>query len=127
MDSKVYLEFEDVFNKSKASILPDHRPYNCPIGLQPGKELPWGPIYNLSPSEVKALREYIDEHLANGFIRHSKSLAGAPIFFVKKMDGSLRLVVDYQGLNKITSRNRYALPLISSLLERCRGVARPEV
>ena len=116
-----YLDFEDIFNKAKASSLPDHRPYDCPIDLQPGKEPPWGPIYNLSPSELKALREYIDEHLANGFIRHSKSPAGAPIFFVKKKDGSLRLVVDYRGLNKITVRNRYALPLISSLLERLSG------
>ena len=84
-----YLDFEDIFNKAKASSLPDHRPYDCPIDLQPGKEPPWGPIYNLSPSELKALREYIDEHLANGVIRHSKSPAGAPIFFVKKKDGSL--------------------------------------
>ena len=56
--------------------------------------------------------------MANGFIRHSKSLAGAPIFFVNKKDGSLRLVVDYCGLNKVTIRNRYALPLILSLLEK---------
>ena len=48
-------------------------------------------------------------------------LAGVPIFYVKKKDGSLRLVVDYRGLNKVTIRNRYALPLISSLLERING------
>ena len=66
-------------------------------------------------------RTYIEENLENGFIRHSKSPAGAPIFFVKKKDGSLRLVVDYRGLNKVTIRNRYALPLISSLLERING------
>ena len=59
--------------------------------------------------------------MANGFIQHSRSPAGAPIFFVKKKDGSLRLVVDYRGLNKVTIRNRYALPLISSLLERLSG------
>jgi hypothetical protein len=116
-----YLEFGDVFDKDKATTLPEHRPYDCPIDLQPGKDPPWGPIYNLSPPELKALREYIEEHLANGSIRHSKSPAGAPIFFVKKKDGSLRLVVDYRGLNKITVRNRYALPLISSLLERLSG------
>ena len=56
-----------------------------------------------------------------GFIRHSKSPAGAPIFIVKKKDGSLRLVVDYRGLNKVTIRNRYALPLISSILEQVNG------
>jgi hypothetical protein len=116
-----YQEFADVFDKAKSSKLPEHRLYDCPIDLQPEKEPPWGPIYNLSPSELKSLREYIEEHLANGFIQHSRSPAGAPIFFVKKKDGSLRLVVDYRGLNKITIRNRYALPLISTLLERLSG------
>ena len=115
---KKYIEFSDVFDKVKANRLPEHRPYDCPIDLQPGKEPPWGPIYNLSPTELEVLREYINENLANGFIQHSKSPAGAPIFFVKKKDGTLRMVVDYRGLNKVTVRNRYALPLISSLLER---------
>ena len=116
-----YHPYADVFDKVKAGTLPHHRPYDCPIDLQPGTEAPWGPIYNLSPTELEVLRAYIEENLANGFIRHSKSPAGAPIFFVKKKDGSLRLVVDYRGLNKVTIRNRYALPLISSLLERVNG------
>jgi hypothetical protein len=71
--------------------------------------------------ELEVLRAYIDENLENGLIRHSKSLASAPIFFVKKKDGSLRLVVDYRGLNKVTVQNRYALPLIPGLLERIGG------
>ena len=75
----------------------------------------------MSPTELEVLRPYIEENLANGFIRHSKSPAGAPIFFLKKKDGSLRLVVAYRGLNKVTIRNRYALPLISSLLEWING------
>ena len=111
-----------MFDKVKANRLPEHRPYDCPIDLQPGKEPPWGPIYNLSPTELEVLREYIDENLANGFIQHSRSPASAPIFFVKKKDGTLRMVMDYRGLNKVTIRNRYALPLISSLLERLSGV-----
>ena len=57
----------------------------------------------------------------DNIIQHSRSPAGAPIFFIKKKDGSLRLVMDYQGLNKVTIRNRYALPLISSLLEHLSG------
>ena len=116
-----YKEFAGVFDKVKVGTLPEHRPYDCPIDLQPGKEPPWGPIYNLSPIELEVLRDYIHENLANGFIRHSKSPARAPIFFVKKKDGSLCLVVDYRGLNKVTIRNRYALPLISSLLEHISG------
>ena len=63
----------------------------------------------------------LENGLENGFIRHSKSPAGAPIFFIKKNGGSLCLVVDYRGLNKVTIRNRYAFPLISSLLERING------
>jgi hypothetical protein len=91
-----YKAFIDVFDKDKANILPEHRLYDCPIDLQPGKEPPWGPIYNLSPTELEVLRKYIDENLRNSFIRHSKSPAGAPIFFVKKKDGSLRLMVDVE-------------------------------
>ena len=112
-----YKEFSDVFDKVKANTLSEHRPYDCPIDLQPGKEPLWGSIYNLSPIELDKLREYIDDNLANGFIRHSRSPVGAPIFFVKKKNGTLRLVVDYRGLNKLTIRNRYALASILNLLE----------
>jgi hypothetical protein len=113
-----YSEFADVFSKENADILPEHRPYDCPIDLQENAQPPFGPIYNLSQPELKALREYIDENLAKGFIRHSKSPAGAPILFVKKKDGSLRLCVDYRGLNALTIRNRYPLPLIPQLLDQ---------
>ena len=110
-----YKEYLDVFDKVKASTLPKHQPYDCRIDLQPGKNPQWGPIYNLSLVEVETLREYINENLANGFIRKSRSATGAPIFFVKKKNGSLRLVVDYRGLKKVTIRNRYVVPLIPNL------------
>jgi len=113
-----YSDFQDVFDKNKATSLPEHRSYDCTIDLQPDTTPPWGPIYGLSEPETKALQEYIKENLANGFIQHSKSPAGAPVFFVKKKDGSLHLCVDYRGLNNITIKNRYPLPLISSLLSQ---------
>ena len=50
-----YKEFADVFDKVKADILPEHRPYDCPIDLQLGKEQPWGPIYNLSLTELEVV------------------------------------------------------------------------
>ena len=68
--------------------------------------------------ELDVLRKYIDDNLRKGFIRHSQSPAGAPILFVKKADGSLRLCVDYRGINKITIKNRYPLPLIPELLDK---------
>src|SRR6202048_1944245 len=72
----------------------------------------------MSPTELEVLRKYIDENLKKGFIRHSQSSCGAPILFVKKADGTLRLCVDYRALNKITTKNRYPLPLIGELLDR---------
>jgi len=77
----------------------------------------FGPIYLLSEVEQLALRDFLDENLTNKFIRPSKSPASAPILFIKKKDSSLRLTVDYRGLNKITKKDRYPLPLIPNLLD----------
>jgi hypothetical protein len=75
-------------------------------------------LYNLSQSELKILREYLNAVLKKGWIRASKSLSTALILFVLKKDSSYRLYIDYRGLNKITIKNRYPLPLISELLNR---------
>ena len=70
--------------------------------------------------ELETLKTYIETNLANGFIRFSKSLAGAPILFDKKVDGSLRLCVNYRRLNNITIKNRYPLPLVGESLDHLR-------
>jgi hypothetical protein len=75
-------------------------------------------LYNLSQRELQVLREYLDAALKKGWIRASKSPSAAPILFVLKKDGGDRLCVDYRGLNKVTIKNRYPLPLISELLDR---------
>ena len=54
-------------------------------------------------------------------IRPSKFTMASPVFFIKKKDGSLRLVQDYRALNAITVKNKYPLPLISELIETLRG------
>ena len=113
-----YHEFADLFSEKEADMLPPHRPYDHQIPLEPGTTPPFGSIYSMSPAELEVLRKYIDENLRKGFIRHSQSPCGAPVLFVKKADGGLRLCVDYRGLNKITIKNRYPLPLIAELLER---------
>ena len=71
---KKYEEYADAFDKVKASVLPKHWSYDYLIDLQPGQEPPWGSIYNLSPTKLEVLRAYIEENLAQGFIRHSKFL-----------------------------------------------------
>lgn len=116
-----YKDFENLFNKEAANVLPEHKPYDHSIPLQEASMPPFGPIYSLSEIELKVLKEYITTNLKNGFITPSTSPAGAPILFQKKKDGSHRLCVDYRGLNSITVKNRYALPLISELMDRVRG------
>ena len=75
-----------------------------------------GRLYSLSPFELDALRKFIDENLSTGFIHPTSSSHATPILFVKKKDSSLRLCVDYRGLNKLTKKDRYLLPLIADLL-----------
>ena len=117
-----YSEFAAVCEKKSVDSLPPHRPYDFSIDLQPGKQPPYGPIYSLTEAELCALRHYIDDNLAKGFIRHSKSPASAPILFTeKKSDKSLRLCVDYRGLNNVTVRNRYPLPLPQEIFSRLRS------
>lgn len=86
--------------------------------LMNNKAPPFGPHYGMSSAELIALREYLDEHLAKGFIRSSSSPADSPVLFVKNTDGSLRLCVDYRDLNSITTKNRYPVPLINETLDR---------
>ena len=111
-----YHDFADVFSKSKADTLAPHRPYDLKITLEEGSGPPIGSLYSLSQSELQTLREFIDEHVRIGFIRPSISPHGAPVLFVRKKDGSLRLCVDFRGLNKISKKDRYPLPFISDLL-----------
>src|SRR5437588_12919396 len=105
-------------NKKKIKSLPQHSKYDHKIELQPDTTPPFGPIYPLSEKELKALREYLEEMLAAGKIRRSGSPAAAPILFVPKPDGTLRLCIDYRGLNKITIKIRYPLPLMNELRDR---------
>ena len=112
-----YHDFADVFNKVKADILAEHRPYDLKIELEEGASPPLAPIYSLSVTELATLRDFLDEHTKTGFIRPSLSPHGAPVLFARKKDGSLRLCVDFRGLNKITKKDRYPLPRINDLLD----------
>ncbi|KAI2646401.1 Transposon Tf2-6 polyprotein [Labeo rohita] len=118
-----YLDLKEVFSKSRAASLPPHRPYDCAIELLPGTSPPKGKLYSLSIPEREAMEKYISDSLAAGFIRPSSSPAGAGFFFVGKKDGSLRPCIDYRGLNNITVKNTYPLPLISSAFERLQGAS----
>ena len=81
-------------------------------------QLHYQPIYILGPVEFETLKIYIKTNLANSFIRALKSLVSALILFIRKPNGSFCLCVNYRGLNNLTIKNRYLLPLISKSLNR---------
>ena len=113
-----YHPLKEVFNKSKALSLSPHRPYDCAIDLIPGSTIPKGRLYSISGPERKAMNDYISASLKAGLIRPSSSPAGASFFFVGKKDGSLRPCIDYSPLNDITIKNRYPLPLMTSVFDQ---------
>ncbi len=113
-----YADFADVFSPKLAAELPKHTKINdYTIELVDDWQPPYGPIYSLGPVELETLKAYIENNLANNFIRSFRSPGGAPILFDKKPDGSLRLYVDYQGLNHLTIKNQYPLRLVRELLD----------
>ncbi|KAF8691853.1 K02A2.6-like, partial [Rhizoctonia solani] len=115
-----YHKFVKVFGKEEFKVLPPHREYDIAIDLLPNAKLSPGPIYSMTDAESKALKKHIEEELATGKIRPSTSSAGALVMFVKKADGSLRLVVDYRKLNKVTHKNVYPLPRQDNLMAKLR-------
>jgi len=115
-----YGEFVEVFSKDKVETLPPHWSTDHAIDLEPGYNLPYGWIYNLSELELRTLKAHMEANFVNGFIQQSSSPAAAQILFAMKKDGGLRLCVDYRALNLATVKNRYVLPLISEMLDRVR-------
>ena len=115
---KQYHEFLDVFSKKKSEDLPPRRPYDHAINLKEGTQAPSQALYGMSRTEIEELRRYLDENLAKGFIRASRSHAASPVMFVKKPGGGLRFCVDYRALNAITIKDRYPLPLIAETLHQ---------
>ena len=112
-----YHNFKTVFSKESFDELPVRKPWDHAIELKPGSEPHRCKIYPLSPNEQAELDTFLDENLKTGRIRPSKSPMASPVFFVKKKDGSLRLVVDYRKLNAITVKNRYPLLLTQELID----------
>ena len=114
---KEYHQFLDVFSRQEADMLPVHQSYDHKIPLEDKKQPTFGALYSMSQDELKVLWKYLNDHLSKGFIRASSSLAAAPVLFVHKPGEGLRFCVDYWGLNAITVKNRYPLPLIKETLD----------
>ncbi|GJS49889.1 putative reverse transcriptase domain-containing protein [Tanacetum coccineum] len=108
-DVPIVKDFPDVFPEDLPG-LPQTRQVEFQIDLVPGAAPVARAPYRLAPSEMKELSEQLKELSDKGFIRPSSSPWGAPVLFVKKKDGSFRMCIDYQELNKLTVKNRYPLP-----------------
>jgi hypothetical protein len=113
--------YRDVFPEELPAGLPPSREVDHKIELLPGSSPPSRGLIRLSASELVELKKQLDELLKAGFIRPSKSPFGAPILFVKKKTGEMRMCVDYRALNNITIKNSYPLPRIDELFDRLQG------
>ncbi|GKF33044.1 hypothetical protein Tco_0106244, partial [Tanacetum coccineum] len=97
---------------------PPERKVEFTIELIPGAQPISKAPYRMAPVELKELKDQLQELLKRGFIRLSIFPWGAPVLFVKKKDGSMRLCIDYREFNRITVRNRYPLPRINDLFHQ---------
>nr|GEY02953.1 putative reverse transcriptase domain-containing protein [Tanacetum cinerariifolium] len=103
------------------SGLPSSRKVEFCIDLIPGAMPVTKSSYRLAPTKMQELSNQLKELQEKGFIRPSSSPWGAPVLFVKKKDGSFRMCIDYQELNKLTVKNRYPLPRIDDLFDQLQG------
>ncbi|KAL0549087.1 hypothetical protein IC582_013567 [Cucumis melo] len=116
----VVRDYPDVFPEELPG-LPPHREVEFAIELEPGTVPISRAPYRMAPAELKELKVQLQELLDKGFIRPSVSPWGAPVLFVKKKDGSMRLCIDYRELNKVTVKNRYPLPRMDDLFDQLQG------
>ncbi|GJT71003.1 putative reverse transcriptase domain-containing protein [Tanacetum coccineum] len=119
-DIRVVRDFPEVF-PDDLSGLPPVREIEFRIDLIPGASPVVKSPYRLAPSEMLELSNQLKELQEKGFIRPSHSPWGAPVLFVKKKDGSMRMCIDYRELNKLTIKNRYPLPRIDDLFDQLQG------
>jgi hypothetical protein len=111
-------EFPDVMPEELPNELPPKKQVDHAIevmlGMAPLAKAP----YQMSHEELKELKVQLEELLKKGYIKPNKSPYGAPVLFVHKKDGTLRMCVDYRALNKVTMKNRYPLSQIDDLFDR---------
>lgn len=121
LEQEMIERFQSVFPKDLPPGLPPVREVDHKIELEPGAEPPARTPFRMAPTELAELRKQLDELITHGFIQPSKSPYAAPVLFVKKADGSMRMCVDFRALNKQTIKNKYPLPRIEELFDQLIG------
>jgi len=115
---RILEKFPDVIPEELPEDLPPRRRVDHAIEVVPGVAPPTKAPYRMSHEELKELKVQLEELLTKGYIKPNKSPYGAPVLFVHKKDGTLRMCVNYRALNKATVKNRYPLPRIDDLFDR---------
>ena len=114
-------EYAELLKGMPAGFMPPSRACDLKIELEPDHQPPYASTYRMSPAELDELRRQLTDLSDRGFIQPSQSPYGSPILFVRKKDGTLRFCIDYRALNKLTVKNRYALPRTEELFDRLQG------
>ncbi|XP_024963668.1 uncharacterized protein LOC112503930 [Cynara cardunculus var. scolymus] len=109
---KAMMNFQEFLRKGKLNFTID-----LVLGAAPISKAP----YRMAPTKMKGLKEQLEDLSNRGFIRPSVSPWGAPVLFIKKKDGSMRLCIDYRELNRVTVLNKYPLPRIDDLFDQLQG------
>ncbi|KAH9306888.1 hypothetical protein KI387_011292, partial [Taxus chinensis] len=115
-------DFSDVFLE-ELSGLPPKREFDFTIEIKPGIDPISKEPYGMTTIESVELKAQLQEILSKYLIKPSIPPWGAPVIFVKKKDGTLRLCIDYRMLNKATIKNRYPLPRIDDIFDQMRGAS----
>ena len=118
----VVREFPDVFPEELPGI-PLKREVDLAIEIVPGTVPVSRTPYRMAPTKLKELKSQLQELLDKGFIQPSVSPWGAPVLFVKKKVGTLRMCIDYRQINKVTVKNKYPLPRIEDLFDQLKGAS----
>lgn len=116
----VVQDFADVFPEEIPG-LPPKRDLDFTIELVPGVAPVSCAPYRMSVPELTELKMQLQELLDKKYIHPSVSSWGAPVLFVRKKDGTLRMCIDYRQLNKLTVKNKYPLPRIDELFDQVKG------
>ncbi|GBG80801.1 hypothetical protein CBR_g31357 [Chara braunii] len=111
----------NAFRKTASNKDPNRGSVKHKIEIVEGSVPPKGCVYRMGQGELEELRRQIDHMIDRGWIRPSESEFGAPVLFVPKKGGKLRMCIDYRGLNRITRKNGYPLPRIDDLLDAVGG------
>ena len=115
-------EFPDLF-PDEIPRLPPSREVGFPIELVPSTTPISKAPYKMAPAELHELKKQLQDLLDKGFTRPNASPWGAPMLFVRKKDGTLRMCVEYRQINQMTIKNKYPLPRINELFDQLQGIA----